>query len=152
MPICDPKENTKTQVVFDSQKFRRLYPQFTKEGLSDDELGEIFHLATLQLDNSHHSPVPYDPSCGIHTRQILLYLLVAHLSTLSLWQKDGQSGPLRSASQGTVTATFSTTGQVGSESYYRQTPLGNTFWQAVRPYLFGGRYYGPPSDHRHPWG
>ena len=140
-------------VVFDPQEVREAYPRFfdPKTGqplLTDAQLRQAFDVACLLLDNTNSSPVPYDPAHGIMIRKTLLYLLVCHLATLALWPM-GQAGPVASATEGTVSISFSVPQDTG-KAFYAQTPCGQTFWQAIQPYAVGGRYYA--ARYWHPWG
>ena len=126
-------------VVFDPQEFLEVYPRFVdpKTGqplLTDAQLRQAFDVACLLLDNT--------------IRKTLLHLLVCHLATLALWPV-GQSGPVSSATEGSVSASFSVPTATG-KAFYNQTPCGQAFWQAVQPYVTGGRYYA--VRRYHPWG
>ena len=61
----------------------------------------------------------------------------------------GQAGPVASATEGTVSISFSMPTATG-KAFYNQTPCGQTFWQAIQPYAVGGRYYA--ARYWHPWG
>lgn len=135
-------------VVFDPAHFREAYPRFTEDLLTDAQLQQAFDVACLILDNTGQSRIPYDPEKGILIRQTLLYLLVCHLATLALWG-PGQAGPMSNAAQGSVSVGFSVP-QYTNGQYFSQTPCGQTLWQALQPYLVGGRYYA--ARHYHPWG
>ncbi|WP_288229562.1 DUF4054 domain-containing protein [uncultured Desulfovibrio sp.] len=138
-------------VVFDPQVFLEAYPQFAPGGvplLTDAQLRQAFEVACLLLDNSDASPVPYDSEKGILIRKTLLWLIVCHLATLALWPV-GQSGPMSNATEGSVSVGFSLP-QTTGKAFWNQTPCGQTFWQAVQPYVVGGRYYA--VSHYHPWG
>lgn len=140
-------------VVFDPAEFLAAYPKFTNPVtgapfLTDAQLRQAFDVACLLLDNTNSSPVPYDPDHGVMIRKTLLYLLVCHLGTLALWPL-GQSGPTSSATEGSVSVSFSVPTTTG-KAFYNQTPCGQTFWLAVSPYVAGGRYYA--ARHYHPWG
>lgn len=139
-------------VVFDIETWREQYPQFTgadgRPLVSDAQLQHAFDLACLLLDNTDDSVVPYDPDRNIYIRATLLGLLVCHLATLALRPIE-QPGPMTSASEGSVSTGFSIP-QTPNGEYYGQTACGQTFWQALRPYLTGGRYY--RVRYRHPWG
>lgn len=140
-------------VVFDPQAFLAAYPRFadpaTGEGLlTDAQLQQAFDVACLLLDNTDASPVPYDPDKGVMARKTLLYLIVCHLATLALWPM-GQSGPATGATQGSVSVSFSPPQNTGN-GFWGQTPCGQAYWQAIRAYAAGGRYYA--AKHCHPWG
>lgn len=134
-------------VQFDPAVFRELYPQFTEELLTDAQLNQAFNVACLLVDNTDQSRIPYDPDKEVYIRQTLLNLLVCHLASMALWQ-PGQSGPMSNAAQGSVSVGFSLP-SVTDGAYFSQTPCGQTFWQAVRPYL-GFQYYACKCSH--PWG
>lgn len=134
-------------VVFDPAYFVEQYPQF-KGVLTDAQLQQAFDVACLMLDNTNQSPIPYDPEKGVVIRCTLLNLLVCHLATRALWQ-SGQAGTVSTATEGSVSVGFSLPTKTDGE-YFKSTPCGQTFWQAVRPYLSGGRYYA--IRHYHPWG
>lgn len=139
-------------VVFDPEAFLEMFPKFTKPDgtslLTDAQLQACFDQACLLLDNTDKSPVPYDPDKGIMIRKTLLNLLVCHLATLALWPL-GQSGPLSSATEGSVSSGFQIPTGTGS-AFYNQTPCGQAYWQAMLPYTIGGRYYA--KHYYHPWG
>jgi hypothetical protein len=135
-------------VVFDPAAFREMYPQFTEELLTDAQLQNAFDVACLCVDNSDASALPYDPDNQVYIRRTLLNLFVCHLASMALWPA-GQSGPMSNATQGSVSVGFSVPTAVNGQ-YFSQTPCGQTFWQAIRPYLIGGRYYA--NKVIHPWG
>ena len=135
-------------VEFVPSGFRELYPQFTTDRISDAQLMQAFNTACLLLDNSASSPVPYEPAAAVFTRQTLLNLLVCHLATLALWPQ-GQNGPVSSSSEGSVSVSFSIPARPEG-AFFRQTPCGQTYWQAIQPYIRGGRYHAVTQYH--PWG
>lgn len=138
-------------VVFDPQAFLEAYPRFAPGGnplLTDAQLRQAFDTACLLLNNTDASPVPYDPDKGILIRQTLLWLIVCHLAESALWPA-GQSGPVSSAAEGSVSVSFRLPPDTG-KTFWNQTPCGRIFQQAVRPYLVGGRYCA--VRHYHPWG
>ena len=138
-------------VVFDAQAFLEAYPKFAPGGkplLTDGQLEQAFEVACLLLDNTDASPVPYDPERGILKRRTLLWLIVCHLATLALWP-TGQSGPVASATEGSVSTSFSLPTATG-KAFWNATPCGQTYWQAIQPYLAGGRYFAVRNYH--PWG
>lgn len=136
-------------VTFDAAEFRSRFPKFTTALITDSELENAFDVACLIVENSNSSVIPYDPENGVNTRKTLLYLLVCHLATMALWPL-GQSGPLASASEGSVSASFSLPQGGLTGAWFKQTPCGQAFWQASAPYRLGlisGR-----TCHFHPWG
>ena len=134
-------------VVFDPAEWLEVYPQF-KGLLTDAQLTQAFNIACLMLDNTDASPVPYDPDKGIETRKILLWLLVCHLAALAL-RPVNQSGPMTNATEGSVSVGFQVPTALNGQ-YFQQTPCGQSYWQAIKKYVVGGRYY--DICHFHPWG
>lgn len=134
-------------VVFNSQDWLEVYPEF-KGKVSDAQLKFCFDLACQILDNSDGSPVPYDPERGIETRRLLLWMLVCHITALAL-RPVGQAGVLTSASEGSVSTGFQIPSFPNGQ-YFNQTPCGQSYWQAIKRFVLGGKYYA--SKHYHPWG
>ncbi|WP_369788316.1 DUF4054 domain-containing protein [Rouxiella sp. WC2420] len=134
-------------VEFDSSEFTGIYPRFAGV-LTDPQLNQAFDVACLLLDNTNASVVPYDPDNGVKDRKTILYLLVCHMATMALWG-DGQSGPIASASEGSVSVSFSVPDATNA-SWFKQTPCGSMYWQATRKYVVGGRYVA--KKYVHPWG
>jgi hypothetical protein len=135
-------------VVFNATEFRTFYPKFTEELISDEQLDNLFQLACTFIDNTDKSRFPYDPNRNIYTRKQMLYLLVCHLATMELWGA-GQSGPLTSATQGSVSVGFQSMDMWG-QPWFSQTPCGRTLLQMLMPYALGGRIFTKP--HFHPYG
>lgn len=123
-------------VLFDPTAFKEAYPQFA--AFTDAQLQQAFNVACLVCPNTDASPVPYCPDDGVYTRATLLNMLVCHLCTLS--QRGGAVGTLSSASEGSVSASF-TLPQVQNAEWFAQTPCGLTYWQATAQYRTGGIYY-----------
>lgn len=134
-------------VAFDSQAWLEVYPEF-KGKITDAQLQFCFDLACQILDNTDASPVPYDPDKGIETRRILLWLLVCHIAALAL-RPVGQAGTLTSATQGSVSTGFQLPNFLNGQ-YFNQTPCGQSYWQTVKKFIIGGRYYDIKKFH--PWG
>lgn len=135
-------------VVFNATEFRTFYPKFPEELISDEQLDNLFQLACTFIDNTDKSRFPYDPDRNIYTRKQMLYLLVCHLATMELWGA-GQSGPLTSATQGSVSVGFQSMDMWG-QPWFSQTPCGRTLLQMLMPYALGGRIFTKP--HFHPYG
>ena len=132
-------------VVFNATEFRTFYPKFTEELISDEQLDNLFQLACTFIDNTDKSRFPYDPDRNIYTRKQMLYLLVCHLATMELW-RAGQSGPLTSATQGSVSVGFQSMDMWG-QPWFSQTPCGRTLLQMLMPYALGGRIFTKPHFH-----
>lgn len=136
-------------VVFSADDFRAGFPKFTTDLITDAELQNAFDVACLIVDNTPNSPIPYDPDNNVVIRKTLLYLLVCHLATMSLWPL-GQAGPLASASEGSVSSSFSLPSGGLSGAWFKQTPCGQTFWQVSAPFRMG--LISGKTTHFHPWG
>lgn len=134
-------------VEFDMDGFREQYPQFS--GQADAQLRAAFKMACMLLDNTEASVVPYAPEKGIYDREVLLFLLVCHLSTQANLTTEGQSGPVSSASEGSVSVSFEVP-KITDKTYFLQTPCGRTFWQLTAKYRGGPGYLA--IKHIHPWG
>ncbi len=122
-------------VIFDPEKFKAEHPEFS--GLSNEQLSFFFRLATILLDNTEASIVPYDPPATTE-REDLLYLLVCHLATLQQRGSD-TVGRLSGATQGSVSVQFAMNSPQAA-SWYEQTSCGALFWQLTIKYR-GFRYY-----------
>ena len=135
-------------VEFNPADFRAQRPQFAS--MTDAELGGLFEVACLHLDNSDASPVPYDPP-GSVTRRTILFLIVCHLATLSQWAAEGQAGPIASAAEGSVSVSFGAVqSRPGDESWWNQTPCGSSAWAYLSKLFLGGFYVS--AKRPHPWG
>lgn len=132
------------RAVFDPDEFREMYPQFGPDALTDGQLRQAWNAACLLLDNTDASVVR-----DVEERKTLLHLVVCHLATLALWGANGQTRPMTSASQGSVSVSFAAPPRADG-NYWRLTPCGETFSQAIRKYVAGGRQYA--ARPHHPWG
>lgn len=132
-----------TMPDFDVDKFRAVYPQFTQEVISDVALQWQADTALEAIRNLNN--------WGLLTSIQLeraLYALVCHLCTMWLRGMNGQSGMITSASEGSVSASFSVP-DPNDDNWYKQTPCGLAYWSIIKPLLYGGRYYGFKEPH--PW-
>ncbi|AOM39672.1 DUF4054 domain-containing protein [Xenorhabdus hominickii] len=134
-------------VTFDSDAFLELYPRFAGI-LTKGQLQQAFDVACLLLDNSDNSDIPYEPD-GTQERKTLLYLLVCHIATVTLWGNNNQAGPASSATEGSVSVSFAVP-DAANASWFKLTPCGQMYLQATRKYVVGGRY--SAVKHYHPWG
>lgn len=133
-------------VTFDATEFRGFYPKFTVDVVSDTQLENYFNLACSLINNTESSPFPFDPDNNIYIRKEMLYMLVCHLATMGTWDV-GQTGPVQSATQGSVSVSYGNlTGSVNA-SWFNQTPCGRTLWMLLRPYALGGRIASIPDFH-----
>lgn len=126
-------------VIFDIENFREIYPELAS--MSDPVLQAGFDTACLILNNTDASPVPYDPPT-VTARATLLNMLTCHLLAL---RKRGlfAVGQVSSASEGSVSTGFAMPPAINQAGYFSQTQCGLAFWQAMQPYIVGGRYYAP---------
>ena len=125
-------------VQFDPAQFIIDYPMFA--GIDAGVLGRNFTRATLQLNNSCQSLV-----CDANQRELLLELLVAHITELNNGTNDGNGninpptgvvGRISSATEGSVSlgnAEYSAPANA-NQAYYIQTTYGAEFWQATAKY------------------
>jgi hypothetical protein len=134
-------------VVFDPAEFKAAKPQFAE--LTDAQLEGSFAEACLLLDNSDASPVPYDPP-GKMDRKTVYFLIVCHLATLAGWSADGRSGPVASASEGSVSVSYAQLSGRADEGWWNQTPCGAAAWAILSRRVLGGFYVGRRRPH--PWG
>ena len=123
-------------VEFDVNEFRVIYPQFAD--ITDAQLNYFFEAATILVDNSGRSKVPYNPP-DVTTRKTILYALVCHLATLSL-RGGGVVGTLSNAAEGSVSTGFAVP-QNPNAAWYNQTQCGAFAYQLMVPFIVGGRSY-----------
>ena len=116
-------------VAFDIAEFKKDYPAFAN--LSDDVLNNYFVIAERFCDNTDASLVT-----DLTERKVLLYLLVAHIATLSM--RGTFVGFQKSAHQGSVSTGFSLPNNL---NWYKQSQYGYLFWVMTRKYRQGGMYY-----------
>jgi len=146
---CVPTAPTPGVVVFDQTAFLAAYPQFSNFTAA---LQGNFNLATLLLNNTCGSLV-----CDAPTRQQLLNLLVAHLTTLlngtNTAAATGLVGRISGATEGSVSVDTdfglaTTSAYVASLS---QTQFGVQFLAMTVQYRTA-RYVPPVPMNYSPWG
>lgn len=144
-------------VAWDVVDFLTYYPRFGVCGASTfvepETLAAYFEVACSYVDNTADSLIPYDPESGVFIRKILLYAIICHIATLEQWSANGQSGPLASANEGSVSVSFqSAQYKQGSDlaAWLRQTSCGQNAWVLLSRYVSGGRLY--RVKHCHPFG
>ena len=115
-------------VVFDIAKFREIYPNITA---TDAQLESYFVEATMLLNNT-------DKSCvkSLVEREMLLFLLVAHLAMLQGRVESGNDavGRVASATEGSVSVSFDNGTTTLSDKWYQQTPYGSKYWALTSKY------------------
>lgn len=122
-------------VVFDIADFQARFPAF--EADTEPFLSGCFERAEGFVANVEGSAVS-----DLAERKSLLYLVTAHIGML---EKRGamKVGQLNSASQGSVSASFSPVGNPGSGDWWKQTQYGAEFWQ--RTIKYRSFMYFPPD-------
>lgn len=115
-------------VVFDVEKFREAYP--SAKG-TDPQLNNAFIKAGMLLRNDKHSCV-----CNLAEREMLLFLLVAHMDMLQSNIDEGNSavGRASSASEGSVSVSLDYGTATNGEKWYTQTPYGAEYWALTSRY------------------
>lgn len=115
-------------VVFDVDKFREAYP--SAKG-TDTQLNNAFIKAGMLLRNDKHSCV-----CNLAEREMLLWLLVAHMDMLQSNIDEGNSavGRASSASEGSVSVSLDYGTATNGEKWYTQTPYGAEYWALTSRY------------------
>lgn len=78
-----------------------------------------------------------------------IYALTAHLLFMASQGASGASGPMTSASEGSVSVGWASV-QITRTSWYQQSPYGQLFWQIMAPCRVGGCQFTPRNYH--PWG
>lgn len=139
-------------VSFTIEDFRQDYPQFAdSEKYSERRLSSAFKQASSTLDNTKESIIPYDPDNNVYVRETALYALTCHYLTVSDWTLNGQSGAVTSATEGSVSVSFSTPQASGtSKDFFNQTPCGQLYLSLIAPYSMGGVCIHVKEFH--PWG
>lgn len=129
--------------IFDIDKFREVYPQFTKDAINDAALQWQADLALETIMKINNFGLLTDIQL-----ERALYALVCHLCTL--WQRsvDGETGTVASVTEGSVSASFSVP-DPNDKNFYMQTPCGKAYLSIIRGLLYGGRFYG--YEEFHPW-
>jgi hypothetical protein len=123
-------------VTFDPANFALAYPAFSN--VPTTVLQNSFNLATLLCNNTDKSPVE-----DVAIRETLLWLLVAHISTLNgqtnTTVANGSAGTpqalgrISSATEGSVSIS-SDYPMSNNSAYFKQTQYGAMYWQMILPY------------------
>lgn len=115
-------------VVFDIAEFRELYPTINA---TDAQLEDYFAMAETFLDNTNCSVVR-----DLKARKRMLYLLVAHIATLTGMAEQGNNvvGRIGSATEGSVSVSLDYGTMGNNERWYLQTPWGAMYWQLTKKY------------------
>ena len=115
-------------VRFDASRFRKLYPKISA---TDDQLSMFFVEAGMQCNNTDKSIIK-----NLDERELLLFLLVAHIATLQQRIDSGNEavGRVASASEGSVSVSLDNGQTTQSEKWYQQTPYGARYWALIKQY------------------
>ena len=115
-------------VDFDIAKFRELYPNIKA---TDAQLEMYFVEACMLLNNTKTSCVK-----SLTERELLLYLLVAHIAMLQARIEAGNEavGRIASGSEGSVSVSFDNGQTTLSDKWYMQTPYGSQYWALTKKY------------------
>ncbi len=115
-------------VDFDIAKFRELYPNIKA---TNAQLEMFFVEACMLLNNTQTSCVK-----NLAERELLLYLLVAHIASLQARIEAGNEavGRIASASEGSVSVSLDNGPTTLSDKWYMQTPYGAQYWALTSKY------------------
>lgn len=115
-------------VRFDASRFRKLYPKISA---TDDQLSMFFVEACMHCNNTDKSIIK-----NLNERELLLFLLVAHIATLQQRIDSGNEavGRVASASEGSVSVSLDNGQTTQSEKSYQQTPYGARYWALIKQY------------------
>lgn len=115
-------------VQFNLLKFRKLYPKISA---TDDQLSMFFIEACMQCNNTDKSIIK-----NLDERELMLFLLVAHIATLQQRIDSGNEavGRVASASEGSVSVSLDNGQTTHSEKWYQQTPYGARYWVLIKQY------------------
>lgn len=123
-------------VEYETAEFAEMFPALASAAAANETLFEsYFDLATMIVRNTCESLVT-----DANQRLRLLYLLVAHIATLTpmtggAGSGGGMVGPVSSATEGSVSISSGFAAQVSQEAaWFAQTQYGFTFWQLTAVY------------------
>ncbi|WP_446471155.1 DUF4054 domain-containing protein [Xenorhabdus stockiae] len=115
-------------VSLDIPKWRKIYPNIQA---TDEQLEMYFVEAAMLLNNTKSSCVK-----NLKEREMLLYLLMAHMATLQNTLDAGNNavGRVSSATEGSVSVSLDYGTTSDAEKWYIQTPYGAKYWQLTARY------------------
>lgn len=116
-------------VELDHNRFKEAYPQFNL--LNDTQLQMLFVKACSLLNNTKCSYVK-----DLAEREMLLFLLMAHMAMIQGQINEGNSavGRASSASEGSVSVSLDYGQTTNAEKWYTQTPYGAEYCQMTSKY------------------
>lgn len=134
-----------TPYNMDFANFRSIYPAFTEEVVSDEQLQYLWGVVESMLGDGQGNFIYPAPQNGP-----ILNAALCHLVTLAT-NGMPQPGWIASASQGSVSTSFDNL-QIKSESgqWWNQTKCGALFWVLTQRYRVACRFY--QGSNYHPWG
>lgn len=138
-----------SEVVFDIEKFRALYPAFADETkVSDEALEMCFETAVSIVGNDDGCVIPYEPDAvpPVKTRLQVLYALTCHLATLQYLFDPKQAGAMTNATQGSVSVGFAV--DTGSDAWWNRTQCGAIALTLLNRFAQGGLYFGAAYFHK----
>lgn len=125
-------------VVFDYTAWVTRYPVFGSVQQATAQL--YFNEATLYVDNTDTSPIPYNPPSDV-TRAQILNMATAHIAMLATLDIVGR---IDSASEGSVSLTAKYADQTPeSLAWWTQTKYGAQAYMAMAPFRRAGFVAGP---------
>lgn len=126
---CPPNTPVVRGIVeFDVAEWRAVYPAFASVG--DGLLERNFVFAEVLLKNTCCSRV-----VDANKRQTLLYLLVAHITSLfDTNPSPAPVGVMTDATEGSVSAGFNVGTITPNQAWYLQTQYGLMFWTMTAAY------------------
>lgn len=119
-------------VTFDIDEFRMIYPSFedaTK--FTDTMLKGCFNRAEMYVNNTSCSVIN-----NVTTRKIMLYMLTAHITTLTIQSTNGDwyAGVISSATEGSTSIGLVTPNVTKRNAWYMKTPFGQEYWEMTAKY------------------
>lgn len=134
-------------VTFDYLAWSGLYPEFGAT-VNEPQAQQYFNLATLYVDNTACSLVPFSSASGNPIRGPILDMMTAHMAQLMAGSSIQPAGPLvgriSDVSEGSVSVSTDVTGLPGTAVWFAQTRYGLNAWQAMAPFRTG-MFIPPPQ-------
>ena len=86
---------------------------------------------SVYCNNTEHSNIR-----NLQERELMLFLLIAHLATLQMRIDSGNEavGRVASAAEGSVSVSLDNGQTTQSEKWYQQTPYGARYWALIKQY------------------
>lgn len=117
----------------DIEGFKERNPNFAKT--KDEIIESAYKVARMILDNGASSRVADESKL-----LILLEFLMCHM--IVLWERGGEVvGNVKGGSAGSVDLNFAYSTGMSAE-WFSQTQYGATYYQLIKPYMYGKYYAG----------